>query len=81
MLLLHTGVHGKRYRDLLAMKPLPHEEPPEPLEVTCPRCGDVYVAELDPYEEWPDLEELEWEAVSALERECPDHPHYFEVGL
>jgi hypothetical protein len=55
MLFLHAAVHRQRYRELIAMKPLAHEEP-------------------------PDLEELEWEAVSTLERECPDHPHSFEVA-
>jgi hypothetical protein len=36
---------------------------------------------MDPYEDWPDLEEMEWEAEEALAAECPDHPHLFEVGV
>jgi hypothetical protein len=80
MLLLHVGVHRARYRELIAIRPIPGQEPPEPLTVDCPRCGDRYVAELHPYEEWPDLEEQEWEAVTALEAECPEHAHFFEVG-
>jgi hypothetical protein len=48
MWLLHAGVDRKRYRELVAMKPLPDEEPPGPLEVICPKCDDLYVAELGP---------------------------------
>jgi hypothetical protein len=77
---LHARVHVARYRELMAMKPLPHEEPPEPITVECPLCGDLYVAELQPYEDWPDLEEMQWEAEQALAAECPDHAHFFEVG-
>jgi hypothetical protein len=57
-----------------------HEEPPSPLTVECLRCGDLYAAELQPYEEWPDLEEMEWEAKEGLGAERPYHPHFFEVG-
>jgi hypothetical protein len=68
-----------RYRELIAMKPLVHEEPPEPITVECPRCGDLYVAELQPYAEWRDLEEIESKYDLALGPECPDHRHFFEV--
>jgi hypothetical protein len=64
----HARVHASRYRELIAMKPLAHEEPPEPVTVECPRCGDLYVAELQPYEDYPDLEEMEWEAGRRLRR-------------
>ena len=59
MLLLHVGVHRARYRELVAMRPIPGQEPPEALTVDCPHCGDRDVAELHPYEEWPDLNEQE----------------------
>jgi hypothetical protein len=80
MLLLHARVHDSRYRELIAMKPLPHEEPPEPVTVECPLCADLYVAELQRYEDWPDPEEMEWEAEETLRAECPDQRHFFEVG-
>jgi hypothetical protein len=79
MLLLHARIHVARYRELIAMKPLAHEEPPAPLTVECPRCGDLYVAELQPYQDWPDLVEMELEAEEALRAECPDHSHFFAV--
>jgi hypothetical protein len=62
------------------MKPLARDEPPEPIEVRCPECGESYFADMDPYEDWPDLEAQEWEAEQALTSECPDHPHFVEVA-
>jgi hypothetical protein len=59
MLLPHARVHIARYRELIAMKPLAHEEPPKPVTVECPSCGDLYVAQLQPYEDWKDPEEME----------------------
>lgn len=56
---------------------------PVPLErvtITCSRCGDLYVANLAPDAEPSDLEELEREAESRLENECPDHDHDIELG-
>lgn len=50
-----------------------------PLRIACPSCGLGYVADRDAAEPW-DLEALEWEAVSRLAGECPDHPHRFAVG-
>lgn len=80
MLFLHVAVHRARYRELVAAEPIPGLTAPEPVTVACPKCGDLFVAELDPYDEPPDLEEQEWEGMSLLARECPDHPHYFETG-
>lgn len=57
------------------------ELPLEPFTVQCPRCGDTYVAELAPEDEPWDLEAQEWEAVTRLHDECPDHAHVFAVGL
>jgi hypothetical protein len=37
MLLLHARVHVARHRELIAMQPHAHEEPPEPVTVECPR--------------------------------------------
>jgi hypothetical protein len=80
MLFLHVGVHRSRYRELVAAEPLPHLVAPEPFAIACPTCRDLYVAELAPYDEPPDLEEQEWAAVTLLEAQCPDHTHYLETG-
>jgi hypothetical protein len=40
VILFHAHVHVTRYRELIAMKPLTHEQPPEPITVECPRCGE-----------------------------------------
>ena len=80
MRFLHAGVHRQRYRELTALRPIYNEGTPEPFEVRCPKCGAVYVAGLSPMKAWPDLAELEREAVAVLAAECPDHPHFFEAG-
>ena len=60
---------------------IPAELVPEPLLITCPRCGDEFFADIGPDEGEPRwLEEDEWEATVRLEGECPDHAHRFFVG-
>lgn len=67
-------------RALIAQVPLFGEQPPEPVMIACPRCGDDYFADLAPYEEPATLEEDEWAALVRLEVECPDHAHRFTIG-
>lgn len=81
MRFFHAGVHRQWYRELTTLKPLYNPGTLEPFEVQCPRCGLVYATGLSPSEVWPNLEELGREAASTLEAECPDHPHFFEVGV
>jgi hypothetical protein len=72
-------VHHQRYRELTTLKPIYNQGGIEAVEVRCPRCGAVYVAGLSQSEEWPDLGAVELAAIAALSKECPDHPHYFEI--
>ncbi len=78
---LHAGIYRQRYRELLAELPVFGDQPPDPFTIQCPRCGDTYVAELDPYDEPWDLEEQEYAATVRLWRECPDHTTRFTVNL
>lgn len=80
MQVLHARIHRARLRELIAAVPVFGDRPPEPVILSCPTCGDEFFADLAPYEEPFDLEELEWEALTWLDRECPDHAHRFEVG-
>ena len=60
----HAGVHRARFRELVAGEGLPAELVPEPVRITCPRCGDWYLADLGPEEPEPwDLEALERERL------------------
>lgn len=80
MILLQARIHRDELRALIAAAPVFGEQPPEPVFVTCPTCGDTWFADLAPYDEPVTLEEDEWEAVVHLDEECPDHAHRFEVG-
>ena len=80
MVFLHAGVHRHEYRQLVGAVDALRAIPLEPATVTCPGCGDLYIATLTLDEEPFDLEALEWEASCMLETECPDHRHYLEVG-
>ena len=77
----HAGVHRARFRELVAGEDLLAELVPEVLRLACPRCGDWYVADLDPEvpEPW-DLEGQEWAALQVLGRLCSDHVHSFQVS-
>ena len=80
MQFLHAQPHLYRLRELITSVPVFGERPPEPVVIRCPRCLDQWFADLEPYEELSDLEELEWEAQAKLFKECPDHSHRFTVG-
>ncbi len=55
----HAGVHRARFRELVAGEGLSAELVPEPIRITCPRCGDWYFADLGPEEPEPwDLERV-----------------------
>ena len=80
MQFLHAQLHLYRLRELITSVPVFGDRPPEPLLIACPKCGDQFFGDLEPYEEPWDLEALEWAALVRLEGECPDHAHRFAVG-
>ena len=78
---LLARLHRYRLRQLVAGEGLPPDLVPEPLIIACPRCDAEYFADLEPTAGEPlMLEPDEWEAVSRLEDECPNHAHRFHVG-
>lgn len=77
---LLASLYRDRYRELVADLPIFGERPPEPFTVECPTCGALYLADKTTYDEPYDLDGLEWEALTRLADECPDHPHAFAVG-
>jgi hypothetical protein len=76
---VHARIHRAELRALIAASPIFGEQPPEPVLIACPRCGDEYVADLGPYDEPETLEGDEWAALVRLDEECPDHAHRFSV--
>jgi hypothetical protein len=56
------------------MNPLAQEEPPEPIEVSCPKCGDPHFADMDPYENWPDLEAQGADSPPQRSQAPPNEP-------
>ena len=81
MLFIHAGVHQARYRQLVTQPRWgSSHEPPSPLLVRCPYCGDIYIADKETHPGRPDLGELARLAVAALAHDCPDHRHYMEIG-
>ncbi len=79
MTFLHARIHRSRLRDLIAQTPVFGDQPPEPVTISCPKCGDEFFADLEPYEEPWWIEEAEWTAMMRLHEECPDHAHRFDV--
>jgi hypothetical protein len=79
MRFLLAAVHRAAYRRQVEAAGVPLDHAPDLVDVRCPRCGDLYVADLEPDDEPSDLEALEWAATLKLEAECPDHPHAFAV--
>ena len=77
--LLLALLHRADYRRQVEAAGVPLDHAPDPVEVRCPRCGALYVADLEPDAEPWDLEALEWAATVRLEAECPDHAHAFAV--
>ena len=54
----------------------------EPLKlvlVICPKCGDEFFADLESSGDPSELDDESCEALTRLERECPDHAHRFVV--
>jgi hypothetical protein len=49
--------------------------------IGCPICGALYMAEANASGDAEELEDQELEAIDYLAEECPDHPHYFLVGV
>lgn len=80
MRFLLASLFRAEYRAQVAAAGVPLEVAPDVVEVRCPRCELLYVADLavdaDPW----DLEADEWEATVRLDAECPDHPGRFAVG-
>ena len=79
MRFLLAAVHRADYRRQVEAAGVPLDHAPEVVDVRCPRCGALYVADLEPDEEPWDLEALEWAAIKRLDAECPDHAHAFAV--
>ena len=81
MRFLHLHVHRRRYRDAVIARATFEVEFREPPAVDCPRCGWTYFADIE--EDLSPLEAEEWVYLAArrLTRECPDHPHRFDVGM
>jgi len=79
MKFIHIGVHLQEFRRLVRGENHPEHEPPEPLIIGCPTCGQWYVADIAPDEEETDVEAVVWEAEEHLLAEGPDHAHRFEV--
>ena len=79
MIVLHARVHRARYRELVAAEGLALDAAPEPVLFACPRCGDEFFLDLDTDTEPWDVEEAEWQAVTRLDGECPDHAHRFVI--
>ncbi|MGD9891649.1 MAG: hypothetical protein AB7R89_28705 [Dehalococcoidia bacterium] len=81
MRLLLASLYRAEYKALIAAEGIALDVAPDIVEIKCPRCEAVYVADLAPDEEPWDLEALEWQALVQLDGECPDHAHAFTVGL
>ena len=79
MRFLLAAAHRAAYRRQVEADSIPLDHAPDAVEVHCPRCGALYLADLGPDEEPWDLEALEWAAAVRLDAECPDHPHAFAV--
>jgi hypothetical protein len=77
MVFLLASLHRARYDALVAE--VGDDQPLAPFTITCPRCGAVYVADLEADDEPWDIEEQEWAATMRLLVECPDHAHRFAV--
>jgi hypothetical protein len=75
----HARIHRADLRELIAASPIFGAQPPEPVMIACPRCGDEYLADLAPHEEPLELEAEERAALERLEGECPDHAHKFDT--
>jgi hypothetical protein len=75
MIFFLASLHRQRYRELVAQTG--GDLPIEPVEVVCPTCSTVYVADLAPDEDPVALELEEWAAWERLQAECPDHAHWF----
>ena len=79
MRFLLASLHRAEYRALIAAEGIPLDVVPALVDVRCPRCDVLYVADLAPEADPWDLEALEWAALVRLDAECPDHPHAFAV--
>lgn len=79
MRFLLASLHRAVYRAQVAAEGVPLEMAPDIVDVTCPRCGALFVADLTPDDDPWDLEAQEWQALVRLDRECLDHAHAFVV--
>ncbi len=77
---LLASLYRAEYRALIAAEGIPLDVVPDVVDVACPRCGALYVAELAPDEEPWELEAREWMALCRLNTECPNHAHRFVVS-
>jgi hypothetical protein len=70
---LMAALHVGRHREMVAGGPLPAHEVPDVVDIECPLCGMVYVADLTSGQDSPDLEAQCWAAEEMLREACPDH--------
>ena len=81
MRFLLAGLHRAAYRQQIAAADVPLNAAPDIVQLDCPRCGAVYVADLAIDDEPWDLEACEGAALVRLDRGCPGHTRRFVVGL
>src|SRR5215208_395912 len=73
--------HTAEYRRQIEAAGFPAgHQPEEPMQLRCPRCDALYLAELADDEDPWDFEARAWAALVRLDRECPDHAHAFTVA-
>jgi hypothetical protein len=64
---LLASLHRAAYRRQIEAARIPLDHAPDVVDVRCPRCDALYVAERAPDEEAWDLEALEWAATVQLD--------------
>ena len=73
------SLHRADYRRQVEAAGIPLDHAPDVVDVRCPRCDALCVADpAHDAEPW-DLEAQEWAATVRLDGECPDHAHAFAV--
>jgi hypothetical protein len=70
-----AALHVGRHREMVAGGALPPHAVPDVVDITCPVCGVVYIADLTSGADPPDLEMQCWAAEQHLADLCPEHEH------
>src|SRR6476646_2883417 len=77
---LLASMYIRRHREIVAAEGVALHHAPDVVDITCPDCGQTYIADLEPDEDPPELEWLAWLAEQRLGKDCPDHAHRVDVG-